>query len=354
MSAAFQPPSSLPPPLPGSAPAAAAPMAHAPLSGAPPLNRPDAPITGPIAGRAPPRSRSMGAVIWGLLALVAVGYLALVLVRPDLVASHFPNAPQPGQAEPNGTRADVASATEVQELKGVVDGLRKDLDAVKSQNRELSERLASLSGTSTVGDLSAVKPAAAPASDLPPPQLRLDSAPVNGPLNPRSSADAGKAAAPATPTAVPAAKLADAKILNPAANAVTTTAAKPIETGSVKPPTAAAQALTATSPAVPPAEVPAFSAPVVKAAPKSVGLQIATGSSLDSLRLSWNLLSETHADNLKNLEPRYSTSVDGSGLVYNLTAGPVKSEADAKKMCKDLAAKAIPCKVIGNFDGAPL
>ena len=93
---------------------------------------------------------------------------------------------------------------------------------------------------------------------------------------------------------------------------------------------------------------------MVTPAAKPVGVQIASGSSIDSLRLSWNLLSETHADKLKNLEPRYSLSVDNGAVVYNLMAGPVKSAADAKKMCKALAAKAIPCKVVDEFGGAAL
>ena len=45
---------------------------------------------------------------------------------------------------------------------------------------------------------------------------------------------------------------------------------------------------------------------------------------------------------------------DNGAVVYNLMAGPVKSAADAKKMCKALAAKAIPCKVVDEFGGAAL
>jgi hypothetical protein len=92
----------------------------------------------------------------------------------------------------------------------------------------------------------------------------------------------------------------------------------------------------------------------VTPAAKPVGVQIASGASIDSLRLSWSLLSETHADKLKTLEPRYSLSVDNGAVIYNLMAGPVKSEAEAKKMCKALAAKAVPCKIVGEFGGAAL
>jgi hypothetical protein len=39
--------------------------------------------------------------------------------------------------------------------------------------------------------------------------------------------------------------------------------------------------------------------------------------------------------------------------MYELVAGPVKSAADAKRLCKELAAKAITCKV-GDFAGEAL
>lgn len=274
-----------------------------------------APGSGHPAGR--PRQNkglSSGIVVWGIAAAAAVAYLSIVLIRPDLVAR---------------LNSGGASVAQFDTLRKEVDGLRRDLASVRSlvgdtasQQKVIVDRLATLG---------APVDAPVPASDAatPSPALRLDSAPVNSAVVPSASATRS---------------IADAKVLN----------AKPaLETGSVKP---APQ--TAPSPATIPAsasnEPPPFAAPVVTPAAKPVGVQIASGSSIDSLRLSWNLLSETHADKLKNLEPRYSLSVDNGAVVYNLLAGPVKSEADAKKMCKALAAKAIPCKVIGEFGGAAL
>ena len=93
-------------------------------------------------------------------------------------------------------------------------------------------------------------------------------------------------------------------------------------------------------------------APVAKAA-KPVGIYIGSGPSVDSLRLSWSLLSDRNPESLRNLEPRYTTGIDSNGLNFGLVAGPVQSAADAQKLCKDLAAKAVTCRV-GEFTGEAL
>ena len=84
-----------------------------------------------------------------------------------------------------------------------------------------------------------------------------------------------------------------------------------------------------------------------------VGIYIGSGPSVDSLRLSWSLLSDRNAESLKALEPRYTTGIDANGLNYGLVAGPLRSVADAQKLCKDLAAKAVTCRV-GDFTGEAL
>jgi hypothetical protein len=262
-------------------------------------------------------------------AVAAVSYLAVVLLRPDLIARID-----------DGPRSAVA---EIETLRGEVDALRRDVADIRttvtetsSQQKVIFERLAAL-GAPMVQPIPASDPTA------PPPALRLDSAPVNAPLSPR--ADVSPATSqPVAPPSSATKRIADAKILN----------AKPaLETGSVKPVPGPAPQPAAT-PAATPATAPPFGAPVVTPTAKPVGVQIASGSSLDSLKLSWNLLSETHADKFKNLEPRYSLSVDGGTVIYNLMAGPLKSESEARKMCKALAAKAVPCKIVGEFGGAAL
>lgn len=261
----------------------------------------------PARAAPPPAGKTRGRigggnVLWGAAAAAAVAYLSIVLFRPDLIA----RVDQTGPA-----------VAEIEALRGELDSLRRDMAEIRSsltqtasEQKILFDKVAEITPAATV-------PAAQTVPDSPAP--RIDGA---------------------------AAKVAEAKVLN----------AKPgMETGSVKPtPPPAAPAAAAKTAAAAAAEPPPFEAPVVTPSAKPVGVQIASGSSLDSLRLSWNLLSETHADKLKSLEPRYSLSVDNGAIVYNLLAGPVKSEADAKKMCKALTAKAVPCKVVGEFGGASL
>jgi hypothetical protein len=271
----------------------------------------------PPAAAKPRGGISAGTALWGIAAAAAVAYLSVVLFRPDLVARVDQNGP---------------AVAEIEALRGEMDTMRRDMSEIRSslmetasQQKVLFEKIADLHSAATV-------PAAQ--NDAPAPAVRIDGTPAAAALAPRAEA---------VPQS-PAAKMAEAKVLN----------AKPsMETGSVKPVPTAAPATAAKSAAAA-AEPPPFEAPVVTPSAQPVGVQIASGSSLDSLRLSWNLLSETHADKLKSLEPRYSLSVDNGAIVYNLLAGPVKSEADAKKMCKSLAAKAVPCKVVGEFGGASL
>ncbi len=283
-----------PPPLPPGF--AAAPLA----SGPPPLSALEAPFEpayeAPNARRGKPRRQgpSAGMAAWAFAATAAIAYLSVVVLRPDLVARVNTEGP---------------AVAEIEALRGEVDGLRRDLAEVRStvseaasQQKVLFERLDALNGAANA-------PVPAAQTGSPPPPLRLDSAPVNGPLSPRADAATPQQASEA------AKKTADAKVIN----------AKPgIETGSVKPvaPDAVAAPAPAAKPVAAAAEAPPFGAPVVTPAAKPVGVQIASGSSLDGLRLSWNLLSETHADKLKSLEPRYSLSVDNGAVVYNLMAGP--------------------------------
>lgn len=103
------------------------------------------------------------------------------------------------------------------------------------------------------------------------------------------------------------------------------------------------------------AAVPGFGPAVVKAAKEPIGLRISKGTSLDALRLSWSLLADRHGAQLKNLEARYVAgppNPDGEQS-YDLLAGPVRSSAEAKRICKALAAKNIPCQV-GAFSGDAL
>lgn len=132
----------------------------------------------------------------------------------------------------------------------------------------------------------------------------------------------------------------------------------PIETGSLalaavkagglpkSRPGLAAPALATPGPAAAQAAPIAFGPAVVKSAPKPFAVQLASGTTLDAIKLSWSLLADQHADALRNLQPRYSASgTEQAGQTFDLVAGPVKTAADAKRICKALAARGTDCRI---------
>jgi hypothetical protein len=64
-------------------------------------------------------------------------------------------------------------------------------------------------------------------------------------------------------------------------------------------------------------------------------VQLAAGPTLDSLRLSWNLLRDRHGAPLASLQPRF-IAPRAEGGPYRLLAGPLPSKADADKVCADI------------------
>ena len=81
------------------------------------------------------------------------------------------------------------------------------------------------------------------------------------------------------------------------------------------------------------------------------GLMIASGPSLESIRLSWTVLRLNHAEVLGALEPRFVPSGDGSA--FNLIAGPFNSDAEAQKACGALKAHGVGCKAT-EYEGGVL
>src|SRR5262249_33031582 len=64
-------------------------------------------------------------------------------------------------------------------------------------------------------------------------------------------------------------------------------------------------------------------------------VQLASGPSLDALRISWLTLRTQHGDALGSLKPRYVAPRGPTGS-YGLIAGPFASKAEAEKVCADL------------------
>ncbi len=290
--------------------------------------------------------------VWTALAAVALAYLAVLVVRPELIAQVWPGSPPSSTPETNeGQRADTVA--EMQELKSKVDRLESDVSKLKTDVDAQSSLTQGWEERISVLETKAEPAVAANAKTASPPMKQVAAKPAAPAAKPvpgvpgvqmiqQAGAEAGDAAlsgasslaatAPTAPAAAPAKaapqkkaeKPADAKTTAaPAASAATN--AGRLETGTL-----------------------AFAPPVVSSSPataKPLGVVVGSGTSVDSLRLSWSLLADRNEATLGKLVPRYIPGVDANGLTYDLVAGPVTSAAEANKLCKDLQAKAIPCRV---------
>jgi len=222
--------------------------------------------------------------------------------------------------------------------------LRETIDLFRN---ELIELRAQVSGQTDAARDLATRMAALEAADQADPQ-RIAAKDANAKTAAAQAKGAKTKAEPAqTAAATPAQKAAEKEA---AKKAAANKAAPGLETGSVAQPAAGAITFgpptVTTTIAVPPSQTAPPAKPLI-------GVQIATGPSVDSLRLSWTLLNERHGDTLRALEPRYTTDASGAEQTYDLVVGPVASVDEARRLCQELALKATPCSV-GRFTGDAL
>jgi hypothetical protein len=116
-------------------------------------------------------------------------------------------------------------------------------------------------------------------------------------------------------------------------------AAKPTTPAAAKPATPGATAKSIETGSIEQAKAAA------SAKPAPVGVLLATGPSLDSLRLSWQILNDRHGPTMKQLQPRYVVSGKADERTYGLVAGPLETVADAKSVCKTMTDNGIACEV---------
>ena len=282
---------------------------------------------------------------WAVLALLALAYMITLAANPSILGNWTPERSAPETNE--GQRSAARFATDVSGLRQSFGEIQREMAALSSvvqagtsRDKEMLERIGVLEERSRT---QAVVEAAAPPAPKTVVQRQAEA---------RAQKMAEKAALAAAPTPATAENAASAAEASPSRFVVLNApapSANLIATGSI--PAAPAQGVPA-----PPAAMQsavAFGPGAIKAATPSgpAGVEIASGPSLDTLRLNWSMLAERHAPQLKNLEARYTSA--GEGQPYQLLAGPLSSPDEAKRVCAQLQAKRVACRVTG-FGGNAL
>ncbi len=249
--------------------------------------------------------------VWAVLAALALAYLAVLAVKPDLADRLIPG-PSFGSPEDNrGQRALSKALAELKDLRQTMGlfereltDLRKTLTAGATREAALSDRVAA----------------------------------VEAALKALSTGDAARIAAPA--------RLGEgtAATSGPRVQGyVEERPTKNLREGRPAEPPRVAANITPQPHVQPPAK-PATGSPV--------GIEVASGPSLDAVRLSWQLLQDSHKSTVRNLEPRV-VEVPGDPSSWRLIAGPVASDAEAEKLCLRLRQRRIACSV-QPLTGKPL
>jgi hypothetical protein len=262
--------------------------------------------------------------IWLVLSSMALTYLVMLSVRPDLaeglgeivatlagVETRSDEAGSAREASDERARADIAA------LRNSLDGVQREMAALRTQIAAREER-----DQAFAARLGAIEAQRVVEQGLPLATASVNRGPLEGPGSAGTDALPGRAI--------------DGQIIE---------TPRPSELPARRP--------------QPPreAERVVFGAPQVKPAASAPegprGIQIATGPSVDALRISWMLLAERHKEILRNYEPRFVPSTSGSGPAYRLIAGPIENTGAANRVCSELRARRVTCGV-SAFGGEPL
>ena len=317
---------------------------------------------------------------WAGLTCLAGLYITQVALESTNLPRLIATTPTPDQTAAPGQQAELATLRQnLTEFQREIGRMRADLEVHKSDPSAiaslsaLEERMSMTTGIAIAkAPALAPEPAVAANSPAQPNAVSSTAALEAWTGKPAIAPEIKSEIKPAAPT-VAEAKPADVKpapveprmisLAPPAFDKMTA----PIETGSIagqpanpskmsgQLPKAAAGAAQQAAVQAPPAAAVAQPSPaapiafgpaVVKPEPKPFAVQLASGTSIDEIRYSWSILSEQHPENLGKLQPRYnSTTSETAGTTFDLLAGPVKTAADAKRICKALAGRGIDCKV---------
>jgi hypothetical protein len=286
------------------------------------------------ASHAPARRRGglprLYVAIWVVLSSMALTYLAMFSIRPDLadgLGRHVAAlAGSDGMSAKASAMDESRAMAEIAELRRIIDGLHSDLNAMRVAIAVREER-----DQAFAARLSAVEAQRVAEQALP-----LTTASINPPApdardrtddeeRPGRGGKGGTVDVPVVEATPPPVPLPD------------------------RAPARQERSREGERVAFGPAQVkPATIEPI---GPR--GIQIATGPSVDALRISWMLLSERHKEILRRYEPRFVPSVGGSARGYRLIAGPIENTTAANRVCGELRARRVTCGV-SAFGGEPL
>lgn len=267
--------------------------------------------------------------IWALFMSIAVAYIAMVTMRPDLIEDAAPQFRLGSLLLEEDEQAVRAAAAETDALQRQLQAARAELNSIRSElarrtDREttLALKLAAVEAREAKREAEAAEPIPAPVIMSPPPAE---------PVAPRAPEKQRQTRATPPPQQPPPV------VATAPAPQVASAPTRPVPP---RPPARAAPAPLETS--------------SVASAPAAI--QLGAGPSVDALRLNWMLLNQRHQVLLQKLQPRYMASRDPanpSGPAFDLIAGPVPSTAEAQRVCDALRAQNVACKV-GTFAGNAL
>jgi hypothetical protein len=242
---------------------------------------------------------------WGLLAAGGLTYLGSLALPLDIGLAWQPQVAQPAIDPAEGIELATKALAQIDTVERTVNEIAKDVGRIKESvdqhdlhDQEAQSRLTALE--ERVTNLATPPPAPVAAAVPSATQKAADKA--------KAAADKQREAAARIVSAMEQGKVGAA----PAA------AQPKLETGSIPP---SPSNITFGEPQVTPAQ--------------PYAVQLASGPSLDALRMSWLALRDQHGTALGSLQPRYVAPRGGTGT-YRLLVGPLASKADADKVCANL------------------
>jgi hypothetical protein len=263
---------------------------------------------------------------WLVLASAASAYLAVLLLRPELLAFSFGPETASEQDSNDGQRPASQALAEIKTLRHVVGEVQNEVDDLKesmaariARENVVASRLAALEERAAgpvVGETPVLKSQpAAEARPLPKGAVARPPGRDAGPSN-----DARSTPEPHN-TPAKSAALGQA-----------------IETASITPEQPVLKSGVPADDEIPFAtRLPAVQIPF--------GIRLASAPSLEGLRVNWRSLLERHGAVLKPLSAHYLPPSAGEDT-YQLIAGPVATADQAKNICATLRARDVACSLI--------